>query len=489
METPPRRPIVLALLLSLALHVLSMGAFVRWYPEGRSSADGSSPGSLAVSLAGRAAEVVPALNPAVAEPVRTILEDLPQPGAPELVNLPTEPVALPLEDMPLDLAPVLHEEYEIALADLAIRAPVDAEQQRILSTALNSWQRRLPDWHEAAELLQWREGEREFVATVEHMPASDPTDLERAVLNITTRIDGLQLSTQMALKRIPFSHYAQVVDRWSPEVSLSSDLIDGRFHSNSELLVNLGGEPGPQVSGLTTVSARVKFEGRARRAEVFLGGLETFARRIPLPQSPSPWAPEISPDNVHFFDEDSRIVFDGDGHYRWQALAGEDGEDRVDLPETPWFIVARGDAELQVSGVVRGSVVVYSPERITVAGNLTYARDPQEIPDSTDYLGLVSDKSVDVGAPELTGPGDLNIHAAIYAKRRFRVRGYRARNHALLDIYGSVTAGTFSATEPRYATRVRFDPRLEHKRPPNFPMTERYELEEWDPRWTVVSAD
>ena len=64
-----------------------------------------------------------------------------------------------------------------------------------------------------------------------------------------------------------------------------------------------------------------------------------------------------------------------------------------------------------------------------------------------------------------------------------------ARNHALLDIYGSVTAGTFSATEPRYATRVRFDPRLEHKRPPNFPMTERYELEQWDPRWTVVSAD
>ena len=293
----------------------------------------------------------------------------------------------------------------------------------------------------------------------------------------------------MAFKRLPFSHYAQMVDRWNPEVSLSSDLIVGRFHSNSKLLVNRGGELGPRVSGLTTVASSVRFEGRARRAKVFLGGLETYARRIPLPRSPSPWSETAEPAaNVHFIDEDARIVFDGAGFYRWRSLAEDATEQQVKLPGSPWFIVAREGVTLQVSGELRGSVVVYSPERITVAGHLTYARDPQEVPDSPDYLGLVSGKSVEVGAPELTGAGDLNIHAAIYAQRRFRVRAFRTRNHALLDIYGSVTAGTFSATEPRYATRVRFDPRLEHKRPPNFPMTDQYELEEWDPRWTVVSA-
>ncbi len=375
------------------------------------------------------------------------------------------------------------------MAELAVRAPIDASQRAQLARALDSWQRQIPEWSEEDEPLKWRKGEQRYSASLQRIPAGDPTELERAVINVSTQVGGLRLSTQLALKRIPFSHFAQVVDRWSPDVSLSSDRIDGRFHSNSELLVNLGGEPGPRISGLTTVASSVRFEGRARRANVFVGGLETYARRMPLPRNPSPWADSSGPaTNVHFIDEDARIVFDAGGHYRWQTLGGEAGEYRVELPDSPWFIVARGGARLLVSGVVRGCVVVYSPERITVAGNLTYARDPRQFPDSPDYLGLVSDKSVEVGGPELTGEGDLYIHAAIYAKRRFRVRSYRTRNYALLDIYGSVTAGTFSATEPRYATRVSFDPRLENKRPPNFPMTDRYELEEWDPRWTVVSA-
>jgi hypothetical protein len=386
-------------------------------------------------------------------------------------------------------APVLREEFELELASIALTAPIETEQRQVLAKALNSWEEALPQWHDSDRVMDWQEGESRYQVSVQRQVSDDPMALERAVLKVSTQVDGLQLTTQMAFKRIPFSHYAQVVDRWSPEVSLSSDRIDGRFHSNSELLVNRDGEPGPKVSGLATVASRVRFEGSARRANVFLGGLETFARRMQLPRSPSPWA-DASADtrNVHFLEEDTRIAFASDGSYRWQPLLGESQEESVTLPGTPWFIVARGNAQLQVSGVVRGSVVVYSPERITIAGNLTYARDPEAIPDSPDYLGLVSDKSVDVGAPELVGEGDLVVQAAIYAKRRFRVRGYRHRNNGLLDIYGSVTAGTFSATEPRYATRVRFDPRLEHRRPPNFPMTDRYELEEWDPRWTVISS-
>jgi hypothetical protein len=52
-----------------------------------------------------------------------------------------------------------------------------------------------------------------------------------------------------------------------------------------------------------------------------------------------------------------------------------------------------------------------------------------------------------------------------------------------LLIYGSLTAGSLSATEPRYATHYQFDPRFEQERPPGFPMTDRYEVESWDPEW------
>jgi hypothetical protein len=36
--------------------------------------------------------------------------------------------------------------------------------------------------------------------------------------------------------------------------------------------------------------------------------------------------------------------------------------------------------------------------------------------------------------------------------------------------------GTITATEPRYATNIVFDTRLENSWPPGFPLTNRYEL-------------
>jgi hypothetical protein len=105
-------------------------------------------------------------------------------------------------------------------------------------------------------------------------------------------------------------------------------------------------------------------------------------------------------------------------------------------------------------------------------------------PDSDDYLGLVSDRDVEIAEPETTGPGDLMVHASIYARGRFIVRDHRTYESATLFVLGSVTAGSLSATEPRFATKLDFDERLEEFRPPSFPLTDRYEVAAWDGRWT-----
>jgi hypothetical protein len=55
-------------------------------------------------------------------------------------------------------------------------------------------------------------------------------------------------------------------------------------------------------------------------------------------------------------------------------------------------------------------------------------------------------------------------------------------------IYGSVTAGSITATEPRFATKIEFDRRLTNARPPSFPLTDRYELESWNGEWRVEEA-
>jgi hypothetical protein len=137
---------------------------------------------------------------------------------------------------------------------------------------------------------------------------------------------------------------------------------------------------------------------------------------------------------------------------------------------------------------VNGKVLIYSPKRIVVEGDLVYAQDPRVTPESDDFLGLVSDGHVDVAAPDVTGPGDLVIHAAIYARRRFNVRDIRSTGTSELHLYGSLSAGTVSATEPRYSTRIQFDQRLTEVRPPGFPLTDRYEVESWDKRWTSESS-
>ena len=121
--------------------------------------------------------------------------------------------------------------------------------------------------------------------------------------------------------------------------------------------------------------------------------------------------------------------------------------------------------------------------------DLVYAQDPATIPDADDYLGLVSDGHVEVAAAQVTGPGDLTIHAAIYARRGFVVRDYGEANDGSLYVYGSLAAGSLSATEPRYRTRVRFDRRLETLRPPRFPVTDRYEVEAWDGVWRVETTE
>jgi len=139
-----------------------------------------------------------------------------------------------------------------------------------------------------------------------------------------------------------------------------------------------------------------------------------------------------------------------------------------------------------VQGVVAGRVLVFSPERIVVEGNLTYANDPRDVPDSGDYLGLVCDRDIEVAPPRVTGPGDVHIQAALFARRRFVVADFEHPRSGTLRIYGSLAAGSVTATEPRYAMKVEYDRRFEQVRPPGFPSTNRFAVEDWDGRWTEV---
>jgi hypothetical protein len=336
--------------------------------------------------------------------------------------------------------------------------------------------------------LSWQDGERTYVAMLTSQPATDGMDIERATVEIETEENGERLRTKMQMKRLAFSHFTQLVDRWDTDVQLHDDVISGRFHSNSEIVLAYDRKIAPLFMGRVTTAARgfgVGFTiGRRKRDDIFPQGLETGAEKVKFPAA---FDQRVGNADVRSFAGDTRITFYSDGTYSSAERGSDTREYREMNQDTPTYLVGAPDSSLYVSGTVRGKVLIYSPDRIVIEDDLTYARNPRSSGASDDYLGLVSDRYIEIAGPSVTGPGDLKINAAVYAKRRFVVTHVAALKTATLYIYGSLTAGSLSETEPRYATHIEFDPRFERLRPPGFPLTNKYEVEAWDGRWQTVS--
>jgi hypothetical protein len=373
-------------------------------------------------------------------------------------------------------------------------AEISPRQETMLKRKFREWTEDFHNMSDVADGLTWKYKGQEYLAEFTNLVASDDMGIERVAVVVSTEENGQRLSTEMHMKRLSFSNYAQFINRWDSDVQIHDDELDGRFHSNTEINLAYSRKIRPQFHGQVTTSARrVNFSqkrGHLRRDQIFLGGLETGVKAIRLPKHffPFPEDMDLADEQVQHFDDDARITFYDDGSYEWQTIGTESSKQKVSISGNSCFLIAGKDVNLHVKGTVNGKVLVYSPERIIIEGNLVYADDPMETPEADDFLGLASDKYVEVAPPDVTGPGDLVINAAIYAKRRFAVSRYRFREESLLHIYGSLTAGSLSATEPRYATRIEFDQRLEQLRPPRFPMTDRYAIESWDNNWRVEPA-
>lgn len=372
------------------------------------------------------------------------------------------------------------------------RRSVEGRERRMLERQLEKWAHRIEKL--AAEpSVRWKHRGREYEATFAPRPARDDTGFDEVVVTVSSEQDGERLSTEMVMRRLAFSQFGQFVHRWHPRVQLHDDVIDGRFHANSDVQLSYSRDVVPRFNGRVTIAGGrvdiISAKGFVSRDEMFRGGLQTGVRRISLPQRfvPFPGSSSVAVDEttVRVFERDTRIVFDADGGYSHAPLNAVDRTRRGQLTRPTQYLLGTGKAQLHVSGVVNGRVLVYSPERIVIEGDLRYADDPRRNRASDDYLGIVSDRSIEIAAARITGPGDLRVDAALYARRNFRVRDFRSGETALLHLYGSLTAGSLDATEPRYRTRVEFDKRLEQIRPPAFPVTDRYELYAWDGTWAA----
>jgi len=437
--------------------------------------------------------------PERATPPERAVEPLPPSPVERLAELPqesAEPVADAAETEAAEAAEPLVAEGIPAANTPQVSEDVQAvrslatHEERTVRRHLASWTGHM-DVDSPDATLEWREAGQDYTAVLKRVPAADAMGMEQLLVELTTQRDGERLVTELRMNRIAFSNFAQFIDRWDPQVQIHDDLIDGRFHSNTEVLVSRERGVQPTFNGKVTVAADIRTDDGMRffnRRTMFPAGIETRVRRIVLPPRAAAFDDGAVPaERLMRIARDALLTFNADGTFEWQAVEDGAAVERGSLGDEPFYIVAREGVDLRVRGVVNGKVLVYSPEHIVIVDDLLYAEDPRE-PGADDYLGLVAERTVEIDEPEVTGPGDLTINASIYARNRFVVRDYMSRRSGTLVVYGSVTAGSASATEPRYATRIEFDDRLATMRAPGFPLSDRYELDSSSNEWRVVDT-
>lgn len=340
--------------------------------------------------------------------------------------------------------------------------------------------------------FEFTEGGTTYTARMRHLPAPSATALDEIHLEISRKENGSDLTTDIRLRRLAFSHFAQFVDYWNPRVAVHDDELDGRFHSNTSFAVSSSGRTQPKFRGkVTTAGFEIK-SGDARpfldEAAIFLAGLETGVQTIRVPKNVNQIA--SAPDSLkQVFEEETWITFEREGAFSWHSASAPGNTSRRKLPRAPFFIVGQEKARLHVQGVINGVVLVCAQNKIIITDDLVYAANQETLARAEDYLGLVSQGDIEIAPPAVTGPGDLTIHAAIFAKGEFRVSHYtRGDSKAKLHLLGSLSAGSLSATEPRYATHIAFDKRFERRRPPHFPVTDKFEIVNWEEKWQIGVA-
>ncbi len=369
--------------------------------------------------------------------------------------------------------------------------PVPQTEQTMLTKNVQQLAQKLLDSNMTKTELTWEQDGHQYSARVLRQPAVDSTGLEQVVAEIMTDKDGKRMKTHLSMKRLAFSHFTQLVNHWDPNIALHDDVIEGRFHSNTEIGVAFAGGVAPRFFGkVTTASANLLLEDSMNRKknEMFQGGAEAHTDRVTLPHDMPDVVNGGDPAHRQVFTEDTRIIFNSDGSYVWRLANGDGPLTRADSSERPRYLIGDKGAKLYVRGTVAGIYTVYSPTDIEIEGDLMYSKDPRDTVLSRDFLALISGRDIRVATTRVTGVGDLHVDAALFAHRRFVVESVDRGKVGKLFIFGSLTAGTITETEPRYATKMDYDKRFEYLRPADFPMTRRYEVDSWDHDWQEVEG-
>lgn len=257
---------------------------------------------------------------------------------------------------------------------------------------------------------------------------------------------------------------------------ITGDRLEGPVHTNGQY--NISGNPVfvDIVTG-TATSINYMHGGPPQDNPQFQSGYQLGAERINLPVNLQPLR-DIAANGGLLLNGESTILLRSDGtmdvtnqQRRWSNY-------NAPLPSNGVVYVEGGG--LNISGTLRGQLTAASNQDIVITNNITYNRDPGTDPDSTDVLGIASQRNVFVSS---SAPYNMTISASIMALgSSFTVQNYQiGPPKGTLSVYGGIVqqnrgpVGTFNARTGQrlsgYQKDYRYDNRLRGTlSPPYFPV-------------------
>ncbi len=186
--------------------------------------------------------------------------------------------------------------------------------------------------------------------------------------------------------------------------------------------------------------------------------------------------------------EDLYLNFQGDS-IKWHRAAYPDSTALV----SSWapngaIALTNGNGKVHVKGIVKGRYTVGALDssgsggKMVIDDNLTYYTDPRVNLSSTDMLGLVAHKDINIRD---NGSTLFNVQASMFSySDAVTVEHYDTRPKGTLSTFGGWTVMKVAPTSSSdlshgYSVKIVFDPRFAVTAPPYFPGTNGYEILAW----------
>ncbi|MDP4115139.1 MAG: hypothetical protein Q8903_03345 [Bacteroidota bacterium] len=299
---------------------------------------------------------------------------------------------------------------------------------------------------------------------------------------------GYYDTTVVELNVAFFSKYLMYMNTDPGVYFITGDTINGAMHTNDYLYVS----GRPVFKGKVTM-AKGPYRTSGSTNPQFWGGYE-YGVNIPMLSSNIDVIKAAAIAHGFYHDGETWITMDGSSNVKIRYTSGgADSTVPLSSLTSNGTICINGDVHLK--GKIDGSVTIASliPSGSSTKGNvyidddIGVHDDPRTNPASSQYLGIVSQKNI-VVTDNTANDHDCNITASLYATGEFNAQNYGSRGYCgYLNLYGSLAqynrgaVGTFSggSISSGFNKNYKYDDRLFKNAPPNFPVTDRFQILRW----------